>query len=168
MTGPSGSTATFDSATSRWPILKPDVKGLYTITQTTSGDSFDIEAGEWAGAITGVGADGLPDASKCTMCHNDSIAPDKFTEWRATGHAAIFTRNITYSANHWSTNCAGCHGVGYNPDATNKGWDEAISQDNWQKPPVTPDAYKDMFTSAPNTARMANVQCENCHGPNDS
>jgi mono/diheme cytochrome c family protein len=166
--GPSGSTAAFDDATSRFPILKPDVTGKYTVTESNSGDSLIIEAGKWVGAITGLSStDGLPEADDCTLCHGNT-APDMFTDWRASGHAIIFTRNITEPANHWSTNCAQCHGVGYNPDATNGGWDEAMSQDNWQKPPGSESAYSDMFSSAPNTARMANVQCENCHGPNDS
>ncbi len=170
VSGPSGSSAAFDDATSQWPILKPDVAGKYTVTESTSGDTLDFYAGKWKGAISGLDAtDGLPLAKDCTGCHNDTIAPDKFKTWRTTGHAIIFTRNITDPANHWSaTGCGQCHGVGYNPDATNDGWDEAMTLDNWTKPAGTADAYLNMFTNAPNTARMANVQCENCHGPQDS
>ncbi|MCA9597561.1 MAG: carboxypeptidase regulatory-like domain-containing protein [Myxococcales bacterium] len=170
VTGPSGSTAAFDSATSRWPILKPDVKGEYTITETNSGDTFKFFAGEWKGAISGLSAtDGKPEATACTMCHNDSFAPDNFKTWRKSGHAEIFTQNMSDPANHWSTSCASCHGVGYDENATNGGWDEAMSSESWTVPhPGGPTVYSDMFTSAPKTAALANVQCENCHGPQDS
>ncbi len=168
--GPSGSTAAFDSATSRWPMLKPDVKGEYTITETNSGDTFKVFAGEWKGIITGVGSDGKPEVdATCKQCHNDSYAPDKFTPWQKSGHSEIFTQNMSDPNNHWSTSCANCHGVGYNPDATNGGWDEAMASESWTVPhPGGPNVYKDMFTSAPKTAALANIQCENCHGPQDS
>jgi len=35
-------------------------------------------------------------AANCTICHNDAIAPDKFTPWAQTGHAEIFTNNLSF------------------------------------------------------------------------
>ena len=166
VTGPSGAVAV-DDATSRYPIFVPTAAGEYTVTETNSGATLVITAGEWVGAISGVNeTDGLPDAADCTMCHNGSIAPDMFTEWRASGHAEIFSQNIDDPANHWSTGCAACHGVGYNEDADNGGWDEAMADEGWEKPAGAPGAYAAMFDDYPETASLANIQCENCHGPN--
>jgi hypothetical protein len=167
----SPATATLDNATSRWPVLTPTARGSYTITETISGKVLAITAGNWQGAVTGLGSDGFPDAAGCTPGCHSNLAPqvlEKFSEWRESGHAEIFTQNIDTTNTYWSTDCAACHGVGYNPDATNKGWDEAMSTDSWSKPAGGPGTYASMFTSDTNTARMANVQCENCHGPNDS
>jgi hypothetical protein len=167
VTGPAG--AALDSATSRWPILVPGAKGAYSVTETQSGAKLELTVGDWKGVITGLSpTDGLPQAAECTMCHNGTIARDKFSDWRKSGHAEIFTQNVTDPKHHWSSNCASCHGVGYNPDATNNGWDEAMKAESWTVPAGSTTTYSSMFTSAPKTARMANVQCENCHGPNDS
>ena len=169
LTAPSGSSAALDDAASRWPIFTPDVKGTYTLTEQTSGATLDLVAGEWKGAITGLGADGRPDATGCTGCHNGTVAPDKFTEWRESGHAEIFQQNIDNPAGHWSTSCASCHSVGYDPGSTNNGADEAMTTDGWTAPSHgAAGTYAGMFSSAPNTAQMMNIQCENCHGPNDS
>jgi len=170
LTGPTGSTAKLDEATSRWPIFVPDLPGTYKVTETKSGDTMDIIAGKWKGAISGLSAtDGEPEAKDCTLCHNGTVAfKDKFDEWRLSGHAEIFSQNQNNPDNHWSTGCASCHGVGYNEGATNNGWDEQMAAESWKTPKGDVNNYKNMFTTAPKTASMGNIQCENCHGPNDS
>jgi Carboxypeptidase regulatory-like domain len=168
LTPPGGSSAALDSASSRWPIFTPDVAGTYTVTESTSGDTFEVVAGSWKGAISGLGADGKPEATGCTGCHNGGFAPDNFTAWRESGHAEIFSQNINQPNNHWSTGCASCHTVGYDEDVDNGGFDDEATAEGWTVPAGDPDNYKNMFTNAPNTAALGNIQCENCHGPNDS
>jgi hypothetical protein len=172
LTPPTGSAATLADATTEWPSFTPDVKGTYLATEATSGAVLTITAGPWIGAITGLDTtDGLPLADNCTNCHNDTFAPNKFKDWRATGHAQIFSKNVNDPANHWSAAaCASCHTVGYNTSATaaNSGFDDAAKTEGWVQPKGAPDVYAKMFapTAAPETAKRANIQCENCHGPN--
>jgi hypothetical protein len=105
----------------------------------------------------------------CGACHNGTAAPDEqFAAWRESGHAEIFTQNIENPAGHWTTSCAACHGVGYDTAVTNGGWDEAIAAESWKAPPSGEvGLYGRMFAQYPKTAGLANIQCENCHGPNN-
>jgi hypothetical protein len=173
---PIGSTATLTDATAQNPDFTPDVEGLYEITVTDTNPEPDevvtlqVYAGTWLGVITGKGGDGLPLADGCAICHNDSIAPDMITPWRETGHAHIFSTQLDTST-HYGPNCFGCHTVGFDPDVDNNGIDEAADYaaflasglinnpgDNWTT----------VVASYPETAKLANIQCENCHGPNSN
>ncbi len=166
--GPTGSTATIRENMSRNPSFTPDVVGKYTLTEKKSAATLEIYAGTWAGAITGQNAQGQPLSANCTTCHNGTVAADQFTAWRASGHAAIFTDNINNPAGHWTASCAGCHTVGYNPEAVNNGFDEAMAAEKWVVPPHGDIGYWTMMLSKfPKATRLANIQCENCHGPND-
>jgi hypothetical protein len=169
---PSGSGATLMDATSQNPTFTPDVPGHYTVEVDQDGTkelvSLSIYAGTWMGVIVGQDEDGRPIAdSSCLGCHNDKVAPDKFTPWAHTGHAEIFTDNLNTST-HYSSSCFSCHLVGYDPTADNDGVDEADDfqafldsgllnnpGDNWSM----------VLSQFPDTARKANIQCENCHGP---
>ena len=88
--------------------------------------------------------------------------------WKASGHAEIVTANIDDPAGHWGLNCAWCHSVGYDTDADNNGWDEAIAEEGWEVPHGAVGNSAAMLADYPATARMANIQCENCHGPQDT
>lgn len=73
--------------------------------------------------------------TNCVQCHSSMVS-----EWKETSHAeAIPTLAAIYQDNNPS--CLPCHTVGYDPAIANGGYDEV---------PVE---------------RLANVQCENCHGP---
>ncbi len=164
-----GSKAALDDASDQNPSFTPDVPGKYIVTEKNSGASIDIYAGTWAGAITGIDAKGQPLATDCTGCHNGTVAPDQFTAWKASGHAEIFTQNINDPNGHWSLSCAGCHTVGYDTNANNGGFDEAVAAEGWKVPPHGEIGYWAMMVSKyPKTARLANIQCENCHGPNNT
>jgi len=165
--GPSGSKAALDSATVRNPSFTPDVAGKYTLSEKTGGASFDIFAGTWEGAITGQDAKGRPLAAGCTACHNGTIAPDKFTEWKDSGHAEILSQNIDNPDGHWAITCAQCHTVGYNPAVKNGGFDEPFTEEGWKVPSHGDKGlWTQILQKFPKTAKMANIQCENCHGPN--
>ncbi len=170
----SNSTATIDDTTSQWPIVIPDVAGKYTLTEANSGKSISFTAGVYsAGAITGLDADGNP-TSTCQGCHDPSStnaverqANANFTTWAKSGHAQIFTQNIDDPAGHWSLSCAGCHTVGYDGNTANGGFDKAIQTDGWTPPPHgEPGLYAKLQIDDPDVFQTANIQCENCHGPN--
>ncbi|MDO8567759.1 MAG: hypothetical protein Q7R57_03475, partial [Dehalococcoidales bacterium] len=166
--GPSGSKAALDSATDQNPSFTPDMVGKYTISEKTSSANIDVYAGTWAGAITGQDKNGRPLAAACTACHDGKTAPDNFTAWAKSGHAEIFTQNINNPDGHWAITCAECHTVGYNPDATNGGFDEAVKAESWQVPPHGDvGLWTTMLSKFPKTTKLANIQCENCHGPNE-
>ncbi|OGO22600.1 MAG: hypothetical protein A2Z28_04945, partial [Chloroflexi bacterium RBG_16_51_9] len=77
--------------------------------------------------------------------------------------------NINDPAGHWSANCAACHTVGYTPGVDNGGFDEAMAAEGWKVPPHGDvGLYTQMLKDFPKTAALANIQCENCHGPNNS
>lgn len=174
---PDGSTATLTDADSQNPYFTPDVRGTFFVEVTDfTGDapeiiSIEITAGRWAGAISGIGEDGRPLADSCTVCHNGTIAADQFTDWRQTGHAEIFTNSLN-SNTHYSDRCFDCHMVGYNTRATNDGADDLSDYADFHASGLIgagqADAWETVVDEYPQTARMANVQCESCHGPNVS
>ena len=165
---PTGSTATLNDATTQNPDFIPDVAGQYTINETTSGSSLNIFAGTWVGVVVADGNPGVTPDSACLGCHNGTTAPDKFTPWENSGHAIIMKQNIDDPAGHWSaTSCGPCHTVGYNQFATtiqNGGWDQ-VSKVEGFKFTQGPLAWTQTLANYPKTARLSNVQCENCHGP---
>jgi hypothetical protein len=174
---PTGSTASLTDAAGQNPYFTPDVSGLYTVTVTdgtaepVAAVTLEIYAGTWQGVITGQSASGTPLAANCTICHNDTIAPDKFTPWAQTGHAEIFSTNLNTRTNH-GENCFACHSVGYNPDAVNGGLDDASDYQGFLGAGLvnnpSDDNWATVLSDFPSTARLANVQCENCHGPQNS
>ena len=175
---PAGSSATLADATSQNPYFTPDAAGRYTVTVTDqTGDApaevtIDIFAGTWVGVITGQDADGRPQASSnCTGCHSGTIAPDKFTPWAQTGHAEIFTDNLNTST-HYGEDCFTCHTVGFDPDVENGGVDEADDYPDFLDAGLinTPsdDNWTTVLSDFARTAQQANIQCENCHGPQSS
>ena len=168
LTGPAGTKAAITDDKTRNPSFTPDIVGKYTLSEKTSGANVEVYAGTWAGSITGQDAKGRPVTAGCSACHDGKIAPDKFTAWKASGHAEIFTQNINDPAGHWAITCAPCHTVGYDPAVTNGGFDEAVAAEGW-KVPSHGDVglYTKMLTTNPKTTALSNIQCENCHGPND-
>jgi hypothetical protein len=56
--------------------------------------------------------------------------------------------------------------VGYDTTVVNNGYDDAVAAASWTYPSVRqPGNWDDLIAAAPSVALMANVQCENCHGP---
>ena len=171
LAAPSGSKAALDGASDRNPFFTPDVAGKYTVKESKSGASIDVYAGTWTGVITGQDANGRPLAANCTVCHNGTIAPDKFTNWKNSGHAEIFTQNLNTST-HYGEDCFQCHTVGYNKAATNGGIDEASDYSKFlaagllNKP--SNKNWTNVLANYPKTAQLANIQCESCHGPQQS
>lgn len=176
---PPGSSATLLDPTSQDPEFTPDIAGTYQLTvldlATAKPVTITVHAGTWKGIITGQDAAGRPVAdATCMGCHVKNTPHfDLFTPWAQSGHAEIFTQNVTTPAGHYSTACLGCHTVGFNAKAVkNNGIDEAS---DWQAflatkllTVGTATNWTTTLANYPATARMANIQCENCHGPQDS
>jgi formate-dependent nitrite reductase cytochrome c552 subunit len=175
LTVPAGSNAVLAGGDSRVPEFTPDIPGIYVVQVTDQANSapvrFEVYAGTWRGIIVAQDANGRPIAEGvCTSCHRPGFVVDKFTPWAQTGHAEIFTDNLNTST-HYSSACWDCHTVGYDPGIANRGIDEAFDfqaflnaglinnpGDNWTK----------VLQLFPGTAKLANIQCENCHGPANS
>ncbi len=176
LTGPTGSAAKLEGATTQNPEFTPDVAGMYTVSvtnlKTNAAVNITIGAGTWKGIITGIEADGTPITDPgCKTCHVGKA--EVFTPWSKSGHSEIFRQNVNTPNGHYGPACLGCHTVGYNATPVkNGGIDDASDFSallasgllthgdplNWSK----------IMTQFPASARFANIQCENCHGPQDS
>ena len=203
-TKPSGSSAALATVLATPPTtivtFTPDVAGIYSITEATSGDSFTIAAGTWAGAYgpDGVFGNGTLGGAPCTLCHNDVTAPNKFPSVSQTPHANMFISGITgllgdgtlgmtgyepvdaapydNSPIDQTTNevCLSCHTVGFDqaPVARgvhNNGFNDVMKTFGWMFPGVLQASnWTNMVGQYPTVAALANIQCDNCHGPSNS
>ncbi len=168
-TPPAGSQAALDDATSRTPSFLADVSGTYTVGE--SGKSLTITAGDWLGMIAGGSGNSVTVDSTCLTCHqNAAIAVDEFTPWLGTGHATWATQGMNgVLSSHYSGACFECHTVGNDPGAVNHGFDDVAAAAGYSFPAtLAPTNWSDMVSKYPTVARMANIQCENCHGPQNS
>lgn len=154
------SSTVFSGANTRTPRLLPDQNGVYTLTEGTN-PPITIYAGTWQGVIG--------QESTCTSCHSGSL--DKFTPWANTAHASIFSEGIDglLEGGRYLTSCLRCHTVGYDAAANNGGFDDVASTEGWTFPSVLQlGNWTSMKTNYPEVAQLANIQCENCHGPQTS
>jgi formate-dependent nitrite reductase cytochrome c552 subunit len=195
MSPPAGSGVMLVDPTTQSPDFTPDDPGLYTVTATdltafcdvdecdggpnhegvctVDGDCnqviLPISAGTWEGAISGQDAEGRPLAASCTGCHS-GYAPDMFTPWAQSGHAEIFTNNLNTST-HYGPNCFSCHTVGFDTGVANGGLDDAPDYADFLASGLLNnpgDNWTAMLAAYPETAKLANIQCENCHGPQNT
>jgi hypothetical protein len=141
-------------------LLRADVTGQYTVLATittasegTTNVSIALTVGKYMGIDT------------CYLCHSGGkIAPDK-SSWQTTAHASIFTEGINGELGYYSQSCLQCHTVGYNlnTNAVNDGFDDIMAQTGWTFPTVLTNSNWAAMPSA--LKNVANIQCENCHGP---
>jgi hypothetical protein len=169
---PTGSNATLVDGLTKNPEFTPDVPGRYTIHVTDAGTgqsvSLAIYGGTFRGIIESQDKNGRPVVeASCYNCRDNEIAPAVFGEWAQTGHAEILTNNLNTST-HYGPNCFPCHSVGYDPNAANGGIDEAEDYHEFLDSGLLNnpgDNWTTMLDEYPESARLANIQCENCHGP---
>jgi hypothetical protein len=145
-------------------LLRPDVKGRYSVTATittasegTTNITFTVTAGTYVGVNT------------CALCHSGGlIAQDMVQSWQTTAHSTIFTKGIDGNLGigaFYSQSCLPCHTVGYdvNTNAVNGGFDDVMAQLGWVFPTVITNGN---WAAVPHALQnLANIQCENCHGP---
>ena len=148
--------------------LRPDLVGQYTVIATivtTSSGSTNVTKTITAGTYMGV--------NTCALCHSGGIvATNKYTPWQNTAHAHIFTEGINGELGTYRSSCLACHTVGYNANTNaivnpvNGGFDDVAKQLGWTFPTVmAPTNWAYMQAVYPSLANLANIQCENCHGP---
>ena len=185
--------STLVNPATQFPIFTPkpagNIQTTYTLTEAATGGKLTLYAGTWsAGALdkTNVNPSDVPQpkapAAVCALCHKDNgLAPNVWSEWSQTGHSVIVPENIDATGSHWTfAACGSCHSVGYNTTGIggSNDWYQAIlaKEPNWQIPMGAIGSYYSMLTSTDATAGteikafagLLNVQCENCHGPNES
>jgi hypothetical protein len=144
-------------------MLHPDVVGPYTInaTITTVGSgstnlSFTIMAATYMGVQT------------CAACHSGAFpnVPSIYPTYTNTPHASFFTLAIDgLESSHYNASCIQCHTLGYdtNSFAVNGGFDDYAKLLGWTFPTVLTNGN---WASMPSQLQnLANIQCENCHGP---
>ena len=151
-------------------FFRPDQMGSYTVnaTITTVGSgstnlSITITAGTYVGVAT------------CAGCHSGGVVfngkpvPSVYPTFTNTPHASFFARAIDgLENNHYSSSCISCHVLGYDTNffANNNGFDDLALLNNWKFPSVlTNGNWASMQANYPSVAALANIQCENCHGP---
>ncbi len=149
--------------------LRPDVVGQYTIlatittTGTINGTNIAPTTTNIATTITAATYLGI---NACAACHSGSFAgvPNIYPTYTNTAHATFFTRAIDGLENsHYSKNCIVCHTVGYDTNANNGGFDDMATAYGWSFPSVLTNGN---WASMPAELQgLANIQCENCHGP---
>ena len=172
LSAPNGSAAMLTDASSQNPTFTPDLPGHYTVEVDQEGTkelvTMSVYAGTWLGVIVGQDEENRPVSdSACLGCHNNNTAEDTFALWSQTGHAEIFTNNLDTST-HYGENCFACHMVGFDPSTDNNGVDEADDYQAFLDSGLINnpgDNWTTVLDQFPHTARMSNIQCENCHGP---
>ena len=146
-----GPTVDLDSANQVISIVL-DVVGQYQFEYSIGADFVSITFN--AGTFLGINIGGFG----CNTCHGETV--DK---WLETNHAT--TLEVQLSGNG-STNfqsfCVRCHSTGYDADAASDGFDD---RDFVFPDTLSQEAYEAVLTNSPEAIKLANVQCESCHGP---
>lgn len=132
----------------------------------------------------------------CTGCHSTtdspnyvwsgstSEAPDKFKPWSVTGHSKRFSQGINDSGitEVYNNTCFNCHTLGWvNPTimTTNNGgfadqpnYSQFVTAIGTYATSTVEDStrYATLWSSGSYTLllKKSNIQCEHCHGPQDS
>jgi Doubled CXXCH motif (Paired_CXXCH_1) len=145
-------------------LLRADLVGQYTVVATIfTATNGTVSLTNTLTAATYMGA------STCALCHSGGVvAEDKYQPWQTTAHAHIFSDGINGGTGTTGPSCFKCHTAGYdvNTNAVNGGFDDVATQLNWSWPSVlAPTNWAYMQAVYPSLAALANIQCENCHGP---
>jgi hypothetical protein len=140
-------------------LLRPDVAGKYSVVATVTTTTGRIELHRDVTASTYLGA------KTCLICHSGGLLSDK-RGWQRTGHASFFTKAIDgLKSSHYNANCIACHTVGYDTNAlaVNGGFDDVAREMGWTFPRALTNGNWEAMPQA--LKDLANIQCENCHGP---
>jgi hypothetical protein len=153
-------------------FFRPDVVGQYTVLATiaTTGSNYGTNIVPTATNIiaTTVTASTYLGISACADCHSGGMVgvPSIYPTWTNTPHATFFTRAINGQvSSYYNQSCIQCHTDGYDTNslANNGGFDDIAKLLNWTFPAVLTNSN---WASMPSQLQnLANIQCENCHGP---
>ena len=141
-------------------LLRADVNGAYIISaMVTAGSSGTTTVAQTfvAGTYVGIAA--------CQRCHSGGLATPMVQRWSTTLHAQIFTAGINGGRGTTGASCLPCHTVGYDVNAKlpNGGFSSLMTQLGWTWPAKLQPGNWDAVPPA--LQNVANIQCENCHGP---
>ena len=149
-------------------FFRPDVVGSYTVTAsiTVKGtNGVTTTTTNLSTKVTGATYLGI---TACAACHSGAFSgvPVIYPSYTNTPHASFFARAIDGNvSSHYSKNCIQCHVLGYdtNSFASNGGFDDVASVLGWTFPTVLTNGN---WANVPEQLKdVANIQCENCHGP---
>ncbi|MGA2624340.1 MAG: FlgD immunoglobulin-like domain containing protein [Bacteroidota bacterium] len=154
-------------------MFVPDSLGQYQIGLTvTTLNGTSAEVTEYINSANYVGVGTIignsPTAPECGACHNGNVVADKVTPWQGTAHATMFSNSIDGKNGAYMSFCISCHTTGYNatPTAVNNGFDDRATAYGWHFPDTIKAGNWDyMKANYPEVAKLANIQCEDCHGP---
>jgi len=148
-------------------FFRPDAVGQYTVlaTITTAGGNIAPATTNIAITITASTYYGL---NTCEACHSGGVlnAPVIYPTYTNTPHASYFTRAINGQvSSHYNQSCIQCHTLGYdtNSFAVNGGFDDLATLYGWTFPAALTNSNWAAMPAA--LQNLANIQCENCHGP---
>ncbi|MCU7494519.1 MAG: T9SS type A sorting domain-containing protein [Ignavibacteria bacterium] len=172
---PNGSTASFEqSGTSSTNSFTADMRGLYTITATIG--SKTATQNIFVSVFKGITL-----TKNCAPCHQTPKTVNKFPQWSQSAHATMYKRGITGGLfGEYGTYCVKCHTTGWDSTLNNgnfgykakiTGWDTT-----WYKPRkpvndtihITPgdsSRWVLLETQYQSVDSVANIGCEQCHGP---
>ena len=154
-------------------FFRPDAVGQYTVlaTITTTGFNGTNTIGPAVTNIaTTITASTYYGLATCEACHSGGVltAPVIYPTYTNTPHASYFTRAIDgLVSSHYSKNCIQCHTLGYdtNSFAINGGFDDLATLYGWTFPTVLTNNPSNWAAMPAALQNVANIQCENCHGP---
>jgi len=134
-----------------------DLPGKYVILAGEDGINYTItiNAGTYIGAEEG--------SKNCKSCHNSSAFNFVYDEWKMTGHSDMFNRAMDGTlSSHYGPNCVSCHTTGYDVNADNNGFDD---RDFVYPDSLYANTWDSLLVNSPMAMKLANIQCEACHGP---
>ncbi len=159
-------------------FFRPDVVGPYTNVATimTTGTVNGTNISPTMVTITNIitAAIYLGVNNSCAACHSGNTVvsgvpvPSVYPSWTNTLHATYFTRAIDgLVSSHYSQSCIQCHTLGYdtNSFAVNGGFDDVAKEYGWTFPAVLTNNPSNWAAMPAALQNVANIQCENCHGP---
>ena len=151
-----GTTLNMDASTQVVSFI-PDVVGIYRVELADGmfADTLRISVAQYWGVKGG--------SVNCIVCHNNAQWDFKYDKWLGTGHSNILVRGLDGTlSSHYGENCISCHTTGYDPDASNDGFDDFpfVFPDS-----LYPGVYDATVAAYPEAMGRANIQCESCHGP---
>jgi hypothetical protein len=166
VTDPNGAAVGVNDPSSKYPDFIPTVAGAYTVKESGT-QVLTITAGLWQGMMTGVNT---PDSS-CKACHGSTV-----TSWLASGHLQPLYRGIketVASGGHYNaTSCAVCHTVGYaqyKASVNANGFSDVVATEGGLKfTQGDTDPATTLWGTNPKSSKLIGIQCENCHGPQNS
>jgi len=160
---PDGSAVVVENSATRNASIRPDKEGDYILQLTTKAGSSSTSTYVTVTGATYVGV------ATCASCHGTSPQvglTDIYTPWSQTEHATMAQRGVDgLLSPEYNESCFVCHTLGYNqsPLATNGNFYAVQQQIGWKFPTVL--QVGNYATMPAKLQNLANIQCENCHGP---